>query len=104
MEDKLGQFFKTSVFSQPAAFTFGNTGRTLADVRGPGVRNLDFALFKTFRIQEKLKAQFRGEAFNLSNTVQFSDPNTTRNSNQFGIISAQSNSPRQMQVGLKLLF
>jgi hypothetical protein len=104
VEDKLGQYFVTSVFSQPAAFTFGNTGRTLADVRGPGVRNLDIALFKMFRVGEKLTAQLRGEAFNSSNTVQFSDPNTTRNSNQFGIISGQANSPRQMQVGLKLLF
>jgi len=33
VEDKLGQYFVTSVFSQPAAFTFGNTGRTLADGR-----------------------------------------------------------------------
>ena len=104
VEDKLNKYFDTSVFSQPAAYTFGNTGRTLPDVRGPGVRNLDFALFKSFRCREWLTAQLRGEAFNASNTVHFSDPNQTRNSNQFGIISGQANSPRQMQVGLKLLF
>jgi len=51
-----------------------------------------------------LTAQFRGEAFNSSNTVQFGNPNTTRNSNSFGIVSSQVNSPRQMQLGLKLLF
>jgi len=92
------------VFSQPAAYTFGNVGRTLPDVRGPGARNLDLALFKSFRFREKLTAQFRGEAFNATNTVKFSNPNVTRSSNQFGIISNQANSPRQMQVGLKLLF
>jgi hypothetical protein len=104
VEDRLNKYFDTSVFSQPAAYTFGNTGRTLPDVRGPGVRNLDFAVFKSFRYRERLTAQLRGEAFNATNTVQFSNPNITRNSNQFGIISNQANSPRQMQVGLKLLF
>ena len=104
VEDRLNKFFDTSVFSQPAAYTFGNVGRTLPDVRGPGARNLDLALFKSFRFREKLTAQFRGEAFNATNTVKFSNPNVTRSSNQFGIISNQANSPRQMQVGLKLLF
>ena len=68
------------------------------------MRNLDFAIFKSFRYKEWLTAQLRLEAFNATNTVQFSNPNTTRNSAQFGIISAQANSPRQLQVGLKLLF
>lgn len=104
VEDKLDKYFDTTVFSQPVAYTFGNTGRTLPDVRGPGLRNLDFALFKSFRYKERLTAQFRVEAFNASNTVQFGNPNITRNSNQFGIISTQVNSPRQLQVGLKLLF
>jgi hypothetical protein len=104
VEDRLNKYFDTSVFSQPAAYTFGNTGRTLPDVRGPGVRNVDVALFKSFKYRERLTAQFRGEAFNGTNTVQFGHPNVTRNSNQFGIISTQANSPRQMQVGLKLLF
>ena len=35
VEDKLDKYFDTSVFSQPVAYTFGNTGRTLPDVRGP---------------------------------------------------------------------
>ena len=103
MEDRLNKYFDTSVFSQPAAYTFGNAGRVLPDVRGPGVRN-GTSRCSSFRFRKMLTAQFRGEAFNATNTVQFNNPNITRNSNQFGILSNQANSPRQMQVGLKLLF
>jgi hypothetical protein len=93
------------VFSQPAAFTFGNTGRTLPDVRGPGTRNLDFSLFKNFRIvAEKVSLQFRAEAFNLFNTPIFGFPNQGQNSPTFGQITTQANTPRQLQMALKLVF
>ena len=36
-------------------------GRTLPDVRGPGINNFDLSLVKAFKIGERLKAQFRGE-------------------------------------------
>ncbi len=104
IHSRLDRFFDTSVFSQPAPYTFGNTGRTLPDVRGPGNRNLDFSLFKNFRIGERAGVQFRAEAFNLTNTVQFGLPNQGLNSPQFGVISNQANAPRQLQFGLKLLF
>jgi hypothetical protein len=99
------QYFNTSVFSQPAAFTFGNTSRTLPDVRSPGIRNLDLSMFKNFKPMETLTLQFRAEAFNATNTVQFSAPGTSLNTpSTFGVIAGQANSPRQIQFGLKLLF
>ena len=101
---RLTRFFDTSVFTQPAPFTFGNTGRLLPETRTAGVRNLDFSLFKNFRLRERATMQFRGEAFNLTNTAQFGRPNSNMNVAQFGVISSQANSPRQIQLGLKLLF
>ena len=44
----------------------------------------------------------RAEAFNVFNRVVFGAPQLSLNSNTFGVISSQSNSPRQMQGGLKL--
>ena len=73
---RLNRYFDTSVFSQPAPFTFGNTGRTLADVRGPGVHNLDFSAFKNFHIKERANLQFRAEAFNWTNTPKFNNPSS----------------------------
>ena len=98
------RYFNTSVFSQPPPFTFGNTGRTLPDVRGPGTRNLDFSLFKNFKLTERLSLQFRAEAFNAFNTPIFGFPNQSYNSPSFGVITTQANSPRQMQFALKLLY
>jgi hypothetical protein len=102
--NRLNNYFNTSVFSQPAPFSFGNTGRTLPNVRAPGLHNLDFSLFKSFHVTEHLRAELRGEAFNLLNQVVFGAPNTVLTSGQFGVISTQSNTPRQIQVALKLLF
>jgi hypothetical protein len=103
-QSRLGLYFNTSVFSQPAPFTFGNTGRTLPDVRGPGVNNFDFSVFKDFKLVERVALQFRAEAFNLFNRVQFGFPNQSLSSGQFGVISSAANSPRQLQFALKVLF
>ncbi len=106
IHQRLTRYFDSSVYSQPAAFTFGNTQPTSPDLRSPGVRNWDLSIFKEFRIAgwDQAKIQFRVEAFNAFNRVQFGSPNTSVTSNQFGQISTQANSPRQMQFGLKLLF
>jgi hypothetical protein len=104
VSQRLTKYFNTSVFSQPAAFTLGNAPRTLPDVRAPSSENIDFSLFKRFKPIERLTVEFRAEAFNILNQVVFGMPNTTLNSNQFGVISSQANSPRVLQFGLKLLF
>src|SRR5437879_11167243 len=104
VSQRLNKYFATSVFSQPAAFTLGNVARTLPDVRGPSSQNLDFSLFKIFKPIERVTVTFRAEAFNILNQVVFGMPNTSLNSNQFGAISSQANSPRTIQFGLKVLF
>ena len=44
----------------------------------------------------------RIEAFNLFNRVIWGAPNTDFSSPNFGLINSLGNSPRQMQIGLKL--
>ena len=104
VKDRLNRYFDTKAFTQPAPFTFGNVGRTLPDVRGPGLKNLDFSLFKNFKLVERLSLQFRAEAFNLTNTPSFSLPNQNFNAVAFGQITGTDNAARQIQFGLKLLF
>ena len=104
VSQRLKEYFNTAVFSQPAPFTFGNAPRTLPDVRAPSGHNIDFSLFKMFKPMERLTVEFRAEAYNLINQVVFGMPNLSINSNQFGVISSQANSPRTVQFGLKLLF
>jgi hypothetical protein len=102
VESRLNEYFDTSVFSQPAPFTFGNTGRTI-NVLGPGPHNLDFSAFKNFHIKERANLQFRAEFFNFTNTPTFGMPDVVLSDTTFGRISS-AGSPRQMQFALKLLF
>ena len=93
------------MFSQPAAFTLGNVSPLISDLRNHHIHNVDFSIFKQFQLKEFLKLQFRAESFNALNRVRFSGPNTsvTAGSN-FGRVTTQSNDPRQLQFGLKLIW
>ncbi|MBI4910919.1 MAG: carboxypeptidase regulatory-like domain-containing protein [Acidobacteria bacterium] len=101
--------YRTDVFAAPAAGTLGNAARTI--LRGPGINNWDAALFKNFRIYERLRFQFRAEAYNVFNHTQFSAmDNTARFDNTGAQINARlseftaARNPRQMQMALRLTF
>ena len=104
VQDRLGSYFNRSVFSQPPAFTFGNVSVYLPDIRNDMTRNWDLSLFKQFAVAESALVQFRAEFFNAWNTPRFGGPNTSVTSSSFGVVSSQSNSPRQVQFGLKVLW
>jgi hypothetical protein len=103
---RLNKWFNTADFSQPAPFTFGNSPRTLPNVRAEGVDNFDFALFKStlFGPEGKMGLQFRAEVFNLANRVQFGYPGMSFGTAQFGVVSSQVNQPRLIQLALRLSF
>lgn len=104
VQERLTRYYDTSVFSQPAAFTFGNVSPRLPDIRNDGVFNWDISLFKDFGLTERFKLQFRAEALNAFNTPRFSGPNTSVTSSSVGFVTSTANAPRQIQFGLKLLF
>ena len=71
---------------------------------GPGYKDFDASLFRTFVIGERVHFQFRGEATNVFNNVNLSKPGGTLNSSSsFGVISGAS-AMRVIQVGGRLLF
>lgn len=98
------QWFNAAAFVQPANFTSGNLSRTYTGVRADKLKNIDFSLFKNFSLTERFKLQFRAEAFNLTNTPVFGAPGTAVNGVNFGVITGQSNPPRNLQLALKVLF
>ncbi len=105
------QWFNTSVFVNPSNYTYGNLGRTLPDVRGPGAVNVDVSLIKSFHIWERFSVQLRGEAFNVANHVNLGMPNTSfspgvngqNTSSTFGTITTASPA-RIVQLGAKVIF
>jgi hypothetical protein len=67
-----GQFVNSSAFSPVLNFlSFGNSPKGV--VRAPAVNNMDFALYKNFKIKEGKSLQFRMETFNTLNHAQFYD-------------------------------
>jgi hypothetical protein len=97
---RLDGWLNPAAFSQAPQFTFGNLSRTVG-MRGPGQVNWDVSVFKTFAMGEKLKAQFRAEALNFTNTPSFNGPNTTFGNPQFGRITSQANFSRMIQLGVR---
>ncbi|HEX9005349.1 MAG TPA: carboxypeptidase regulatory-like domain-containing protein [Blastocatellia bacterium] len=104
-------WFDPTAFVNPALYTYGNTPRAISQFRNPGAIIVDMSVFKNFVITEGLKLQFRAEAFNAPNHVNLGFPNTSFSpganglnaSASFGRITS-SRDPRQMQLGLKLIF
>ena len=71
---------------------------------GPGYKNIDASIFRNFTIYEQVKFQFRGEATNVFNMVNLSNPGGTMSStSSFGVISGAS-AMRVIQIGGRLLF
>ena len=102
-DGRIDGWLNPAAFSQAPLFSFGNITPFLRD-RGPGLFNWDVSAFKTFSIRERLKAQFRAEALNATNTVYFGYPNTTYTNPNFGKITTQVNNPRLIQLGARFTF
>jgi hypothetical protein len=79
----------------------GNLGRNI--IRGPGFAQVDLALAKTFKIGERVNATLRGDAYNAFNRVNLNNPTLDLFNNNFGKSTSQ-NTPRLIQVGLRIRF
>jgi hypothetical protein len=84
-----------------SAYRYGNSGRNILE--GPGSATINFSLSKTFRVGERIKTQFRWEAFNVLNRANFQLPADTLDKANAGTITS-AGSGRQMQLGLRCSF
>ena len=74
-------------------------------VTGPRKGNLDATISKFFPLKgERLRLEFKVEAYNLSNSFLASDPSTDVYSSLFGRSTGQANTGRQIQYSLRLHF
>ena len=108
----IGEWFNPAAFVIPPLGTIGNTPRN--SLYGPSFRHFDLSIFKDFTLTERVKLQFRAEAFNLTNTPSYFVANNqndapTTNAVQgagFGkiVITNPNYAPRALQLALKLIF
>lgn len=76
----------------------------LPGLRGQNLNLWDISVMKKIKIYERLTFELRGEFLNAFNHVQFNDPETSPTSANFGRVTSQANLPRNVQIGLKLIF
>jgi Carboxypeptidase regulatory-like domain/TonB dependent receptor/TonB-dependent Receptor Plug Domain len=104
---RLNGYFNPAAFSSPPTIGdgtgFGNCG--VGILRGPGQRNLDLGVQRTFPLAETASLDFRAEFFNFTNTPKFGQPFNDFAAGPgapFGVISSTVGNPRIIQFALKL--
>jgi hypothetical protein len=106
----IANYVDQSAFAVPATnaagvyIAPGTSGRDI--IRGPGLSNMDFALFKNISITERVKTQLRIQAYNLTNTPHFSNPGDTNlKDGKIGQINTViPNSWRQVELAVRITF
>jgi Carboxypeptidase regulatory-like domain len=106
----VSEWFNTAAFAQNNPATGqpidGNASRN--GFRGPAFKNVDLAIFRTFRLTERFNMEFRAEASNALNIANYNNPNATVAANNFGLITAATGNGtgnmRQLQLGLRLTY
>jgi Carboxypeptidase regulatory-like domain len=103
-------WFNTAAFTPNGPGVAGGIGPGGADgntprdsLRGPGYRDIDMAILRTFTFERGIAFQLRGEATNAFNLVSLNNPTASLSSSIDGHITSAS-SMRIIQVGGRLTF
>lgn len=104
------QWFDVTAFATPTPNRFGTAGRNT--LRGPGLTNYDFSIFKSFTITENKRIEFRTEFYNLTNTPHFNQPAGNFSTpasfgsitSTIGINGVAGGGEREVQFALRFLF
>jgi hypothetical protein len=84
---------------------FGDVGRNT--LIGPSLANVDFALLKNIKFNERVTLQLRAELYNMLNHPNHGIPNSiVENAGGFGFMNVGDTDapPRQIRLGAKLTF
>lgn len=95
--------FETNSGKQPSQ-NFRTFPTQFNNLRSDSTSNVNLTLTKSFRIRERFKITYRAESFNLFNRAQFSAPALDPAKTTAGVVTAQSNNPRIIQMALKISF
>jgi hypothetical protein len=101
-----GEWFNPAVFKPLPAYTQRTNPWYYDGLRGPGYWEVQGALSKSFPIRERIHADLRVAAFNLTNHLNRADPDLVVTSATFGQALRQAtNLPgRQIEFGMKIVF
>jgi hypothetical protein len=109
-----GHWFDPSSFSNPPTVTgsvsnastytrIGTLGRN--QIFGPGYRVVDFSAQKNLHLTEKYTLELHGDAFNVLNSAEFTNPNSNLTGGNFGQVEGtQVYSNREIQLAARFTF
>ena len=100
------KWFNTDAFRVQTPFTPRTNPYQYSGMTGPIFWNVDGTVSKTFPVKERYKLEFRFEAYNLTNSLMWANPNTTPGNSLFGRSTTQAttNRGREMQYTLRFMF
>jgi hypothetical protein len=98
------RWFDTSKFQRLPPYTPRTNPVYYAGLTAPRQWNMDSTLSKNFQIRKRFRAELRMEAYNLTNSIMWADPNVAVESALFGQVLKQSNRGREFQYTLGLHF
>jgi hypothetical protein len=108
--------FRDPAFNRPAnVYRFGTMGPN--SLYGPVYWRDDINVTRAFHISERVKGEFRAQAFNVTNTIRWNNPSagsaslqlnpdgTLKNANNFmSITGTPTDYERQVRFGLRIAF
>jgi hypothetical protein len=107
-----GTWFNTASFARPAVVqangqnvfsSLGTLGRD--SVYGPGERAADISLQKNIQFSDRYVLELHGDAFNITNTPQFTNPDGTLTDTNYGkVTDTQLDSQRELQLAARFTF
>ena len=102
------RWFNVELFERAPARQLLNNIRNFplrfSNIRGDAQTKMDISLIKLFHVTERVRIQFRAEAFNAMNHVNFNPPNMAVTGTAFGTVTGQGSLSRQFQGVLKVIF
>ena len=101
-----GYYFNPNVFAVPDPYTPRTNPLYYDGLRGPKFWQLDSTIVKYFKINERMKLEFRVEMFNATNTFMASDPDLGIGSGSMGRSTwvADGNYGREIQYTARIHF
>ncbi len=95
-------YFSPNGFSNPLYGKLGNSGPYLAGLHNFGSANEDAALYKTFKIKERVGLQFRIDYFDVFNRSSYSTPDTNIDDPLFGEVTSWPTGNRYGQLSVQV--
>ncbi len=97
-----GYYLDPTAWAQPEGVRFGNS--RINQFRGPGGKNLDLSVFRSFSLGGTRRIEARVEASNVTNTFKFANPTGNLTSGDFMRIFGLNTSYAERQVRLAVRY